>query len=195
MFYLKTLLFGCLFAGIASGSLSNKSKKLLIGDSALRGGSSDIDWRFFLAGGISAACSHGITTPIDVIKTKMQTDPDKYNHGIIKAASDIIGSEGIIFLLAGLGPTIVGYGIEGALKFGFYETLKHTFATLTKHEFVNFLLAGVVAGAVASIVLVRPLFIFLFYSNFFLNSALWKKRESKWLVIQVILKIISLLQF
>jgi hypothetical protein len=34
----------------------------------IRGGSSEeisqIDWRYFLAGGICAACSHGITTPI-----------------------------------------------------------------------------------------------------------------------------------
>lgn len=34
----------------------------------IRGGSdseiSSIDWRYFLAGGICAACSHGITTPI-----------------------------------------------------------------------------------------------------------------------------------
>ena len=45
-------------------SLSTQKKLVLI-----RGGSSDeglksIDWRYFLAGGICAACSHGITTPI-----------------------------------------------------------------------------------------------------------------------------------
>lgn len=35
----------------------------------MRGGSvgshdGDVDWRYFLAGGICAACSHGITTPL-----------------------------------------------------------------------------------------------------------------------------------
>ena len=60
---------------------------------------------------------------------------------------------GALFLLAGLGPTVVGYGIEGALKFGLYETFKVLFGTLTASKFVNFLLASVVAGAVASIVL------------------------------------------
>ena len=73
----------------------------------------DIDWRFFLAGGLCAATSHGLTTPIDVVKTKMQTDPDKYNKGVLSATKDIIASEGILFLLAGLGPTVVGYGLEG----------------------------------------------------------------------------------
>ena len=35
----------------------------------------NIDFRYFVAGGTCAAFSHGITTPIDVIKTKMQADP------------------------------------------------------------------------------------------------------------------------
>lgn len=52
------------------------------------------------------------------------------------------------------GPTVVGYGLEGALKFGFYESFKTIFKALTPSSFVNFLLASVVAGAVASVVLV-----------------------------------------
>ena len=53
------------------------------------------------------------------------------------------------------GPTVVGYGLEGALKFGFYETFKGLFKSLTPSQFVNFLMASVVAGGVASVVLVR----------------------------------------
>jgi hypothetical protein len=49
---------------------------------------------------------------------------------------------------------VVGYGLEGALKFGFYETFKGLFKTLTPSQFANFLMASVVAGGVASIVLV-----------------------------------------
>lgn len=126
-----------------------KVKKLL----KLRGGSDDIDWRFFLAGGLCAATSHGWTTPIDVVKTRMQQDPKKFNQGVIKAAKDIVAADGIGFLFKGLGPTIFGYGFEGALKFGFYETFKIVFANLTKSKFINMLLASVIAGAVASLVL------------------------------------------
>ena len=84
----------------------------------------DADPRYFISGGLCAAASHGITTPIDVVKTKMQADPDKYTDGVFEAATYIWKTEGITTLLRGLGPTVVGYGIEGATKFGLYETLK-----------------------------------------------------------------------
>jgi len=48
-----------------NGRINKSTTKKLI---SIRGGSSDdlssIDWRYFLAGGICAATSHGITTPI-----------------------------------------------------------------------------------------------------------------------------------
>jgi len=127
---------------------------------AIRGGSSScssdissLDWRFFAAGGICAAFSHGITTPIDVIKTRMQQYPELYTRGVWQAAKDIVASHGIGFLLAGLGPTIVGYGLEGALKFGFYESCKVILLHATPYVFINLLMASVIAGAIASVVL------------------------------------------
>ena len=36
---------------------------------ALTANSGGADWRYFAAGGVSAAISHGYTTPLDVIKT------------------------------------------------------------------------------------------------------------------------------
>ena len=105
---------------------------------------------------------------LDVIKTRMQTFPEKYTKGIFHTARDIVSTEGISFLLAGLGPTVVGYGFEGALKFGCYETFKKLFAHLTPNKMINFLLASVVAGVVASIVLVG-----LFFLSFSLSLSLY----------------------
>lgn len=143
---------------------NNENNKYKTSDSVRKilgiyGGSSSeeltkIDWRYFLAGGLCAATSHGITTPIDVVKTRMQQDPEKYNSGVINAARKIVSEEGIGFLLAGLGPTVVGYGLEGAMKFGFYETFKSVFSDLTPFKTINLLLASIIAGAVASIILV-----------------------------------------
>jgi solute carrier family 25 phosphate transporter 3 len=111
------------------------------------------DYRFFVAGGVCAACSHGITTPIDVVKTKIQTNPSKYKGGMLKAAKEIVAEEGAGYLLAGLGPTVVGYGLEGAAKFGFYESLKPISMQVINNKAVAFLVASIIAGAVASILL------------------------------------------
>jgi solute carrier family 25 phosphate transporter 3 len=96
----------------------------------------------------------------------MQSFPEKYNKGALAAAKDIIATEGAGFLLAGLGPTVVGYGLEGALKFGFYETFKGVFKNVTPYKLVNFLLASVIAGAIASVVLVSiSILIHLWYTS------------------------------
>jgi solute carrier family 25 phosphate transporter 3 len=81
-------------------------------------------WRYYLAGGICAATSHAITTPIDVVKTRMQVDSRLAHLKTPDAAIKIIREEGATTLLAGLGPTAFGYLFEGAVKFGIYEVLK-----------------------------------------------------------------------
>ena len=113
------------------------------------------DARFFVAGGLCAAASHGITTPVDVVKTRMQADPELRQAGLQKATMALLQSEGPGTLLQGLGPTIGGYGLEGALKFGLYESAKPLFAALlhTTDTAVPYLFASVAAGAAASIVL------------------------------------------
>jgi solute carrier family 25 (mitochondrial phosphate transporter), member 3 len=112
-----------------------------------------LDYRYFVAGGASAALSHGLTTPIDVIKTRIQASPDKYKDGFVDAASQIVQEDGISVLTGGLGPTIVGYGVEGALKFGLYEVLKPVVVGAIDNMQVAYLVAAIVAGAVASLVL------------------------------------------
>jgi solute carrier family 25 phosphate transporter 3 len=114
---------------------------------------SAVDYRYFVAGGAAAAYSHGVTTPIDVIKTKMQANPQEFNQGMISAASKIVKKEGPGVLFAGLGPTVVGYGIEGAAKFGIYEILKPVFGNIIDDQATAFLLASVAAGAVAALIL------------------------------------------
>jgi solute carrier family 25 phosphate transporter 3 len=71
-----------------------------------------------------------------------------------ESAFEIIRQNGAIFLLAGLGPTLLGYGIEGALKFGSYESLKPIFQQLSQSQAFNFMLASIVSGVIASIAIV-----------------------------------------
>mmetsp|Transcript_4840 Transcript_4840/g.7536 ORF Transcript_4840/g.7536 Transcript_4840/m.7536 type:complete len:326 (+) Transcript_4840:65-1042(+) len=116
----------------------------------------DIDYRYFVAGGTCAAFSHGITTPIDVVKTKIQANPEKYNKGLLDATVQICKTDGPKALLAGLGPTVVGYGLEGAMKFGVYEVCKPVFVQLcgASREKLAFVLSSFLAGAVAAVLLV-----------------------------------------
>lgn len=116
---------------------------------------SSFDPRFFVAGGFCAAISHGMTTPIDVVKTRIQASPSQYSSGVREAAFQIIQQDGVSTLLAGLGPTVLGYGLEGAAKFGLYESLKPEIARVlgVDSNAWSFLIASMIAGAVASIIL------------------------------------------
>ena len=89
------LLVVALVGGKATAKVNSLHQSLQIrgGGGGLAEGES-IDWRFFLAGGICAATSHGITTPIDVVKTRMQTNPEKYTKGVLQATKDIIATDG-----------------------------------------------------------------------------------------------------
>jgi solute carrier family 25 phosphate transporter 3 len=77
-----------------------------------------------LAGGICCGLTHGALTPVDVVKTRIQLDPSKYNQGFIGGFKQVIAEEGSGALLTGLGPTAQGYFIQGWFKFGGVEFFK-----------------------------------------------------------------------
>jgi solute carrier family 25 phosphate transporter 3 len=77
-----------------------------------------------LAGGICCSITHGALCPVDVVKTRMQLDPVKYNSGMIGGFRQVIAEEGMGALATGLGPTAVGYFIQGWFKFGGVEFFK-----------------------------------------------------------------------
>lgn len=63
----------------------------------------------------------------------MQTDPTKYT-GIFQGFKTIIQEQGARGLFKGWAPTAVGYSIQGAGKFGFYEFFKKYYADLAGPE-------------------------------------------------------------
>jgi solute carrier family 25 phosphate transporter 3 len=77
-----------------------------------------------LAGGICCGLTHGALTPVDVVKTRIQLDPVKYNQGFVGGVRQVVGSEGAGALLTGLAPTAQGYFIQGWFKFGGVELFK-----------------------------------------------------------------------
>lgn len=85
---------------------------------------------FALAGAIGCGATHGAMTPIDVIKTRIQLEPTVYNKGLLGSLKKIVGAEGAGALLTGLGPTVLGYSLQGCFKFGGYELFKKNFTEL-----------------------------------------------------------------
>lgn len=84
----------------------------------------DLYSRFALAGALCCMITHGAMTPIDVVKTRIQLEPTVYNKGMFGSFSQIIRNEGAGALLTGLGPTCLGYFLQGGFKFGGYELFK-----------------------------------------------------------------------
>ncbi|AOA61291.1 Mitochondrial phosphate carrier [Komagataella phaffii CBS 7435] len=89
---------------------------------------------FALAGAVGCGVTHGSLTPVDVVKTRIQLEPAVYNKGMIGSFRQIIAKEGAGALLTGLGPTILGYSLQGAFKFGGYELFKKTFIDALGYE-------------------------------------------------------------
>jgi solute carrier family 25 phosphate transporter 3 len=77
-----------------------------------------------LAGGLCCSITHGVLCPVDVVKTRIQLEPEVYNRGMIGGFKQVIEAEGVGALATGLGPTIVGYFIQGWFKFGGVEVVK-----------------------------------------------------------------------
>lgn len=77
-----------------------------------------------LAGGICCSVTHGALCPVDVVKTRIQLQPDVYNRGMIGGFRQVIAAEGVAGLATGLGPTAVGYFVQGWFKFGGVELFK-----------------------------------------------------------------------
>ena len=66
-------------------------------------GQGPFDMKYFLsgalAGGICCSITHGGLVPVDVVKTKIQLQPDVYNKGFIGGFGQVIEAEGMNGLL------------------------------------------------------------------------------------------------
>jgi len=112
-----------------------------------------------LAGGICCGVTHGALCPVDVVKTRIQLEPTKYNKGMVAGFRQVIAAEGAGALATGLGPTIVGYFIQGWFKFGGVEFFKINMANhfgiedAWKYRFPIYLTAAAGAEFIADIFL------------------------------------------
>lgn len=76
------------------------------------------------AGGFCCSLTHGALTPVDVVKTRIQLEPQKYRSGMIGGFRQVAAEGGARALLTGVGATSVGYAMQGWFKFGGVEIFK-----------------------------------------------------------------------
>jgi len=111
-----------------------------------------LKYKYSIAGGIATAVSHGIVAPLDIVKNRMQTSPEKYTS-ILDSLIGVMEKEGALSFLSALFPTILVYAFDGILKYGIYENFKPIFSGLTPYTVVNNICGGLVAGVATSLML------------------------------------------
>lgn len=86
--------------------------------------------RFIASGAVCSSVAHLALTPIDVVKTKVQTKPDVYNGGIIDTFKKVWNEEGASTFFDGWEPTFLGFLFTGGVSFFFTEYFRRTFTSL-----------------------------------------------------------------
>ena len=110
--------------------------------------------KYFSAGGIGCFASHCLSVPLDVIKTKVQLNPElNSNMSAAELARKNRQDEGAMTLTRGLGATFFGYLIQGGCKYGGFETLKRYYFH-GGGNIAQLVLAAMVAESVGSFALV-----------------------------------------
>ena len=80
-----------------------------------------------VAGGVAGGCAASITTPLDVVKTRLQTQGvtnDRYN-GAIDAARTMRRQEGLSAFVRGMGPRVMFHIPSMAICWTTYESVKY----------------------------------------------------------------------
>jgi hypothetical protein len=82
--------------------------------------------RFCASGAVCASGVHLALTPLDVIKTKIQTDPENY-PGVVAAFQKVTKDAGLTGFFVGWVPTTVGFFCWGAVSYSITELLRRYF--------------------------------------------------------------------
>uniref|UniRef100_A0A7E4V3C1 Phosphate carrier protein, mitochondrial n=1 Tax=Panagrellus redivivus TaxID=6233 RepID=A0A7E4V3C1_PANRE len=102
-----------------------------------------------LGGILSCGITHTAIVPLDLVKCRIQVNPEKYK-GIVSGFRTTIAEEGIRGLGKGWAPTAIGYSLQGLGKFGFYELFKSVYADALGEELAYTYRTGLYLAASAS---------------------------------------------
>ncbi|CAK7895214.1 mitochondrial phosphate carrier protein 2 [[Candida] anglica] len=101
-----------------------------------------------LGGIIACGPTHSAVTPLDLVKCRRQVNSSIYKSNI-QGWKTILKTPGDS-IFTGIGATFIGYSLQGAGKYGFYEYFKKTYSDLVGPEFANKYKTGVYLASSAS---------------------------------------------
>lgn len=109
--------------------------------------------QYYLACGFGGAfaCSttHAAITPLDLVKCRRQVDSSLYKSNI-QGWKAIMKGEGAGALFTGFGATFIGYGFQGAGKYGLYEVFKKKYSDILGDQIASNYKTSVFLAASAS---------------------------------------------
>ena len=79
--------------------------------------------RFCLSGAVCASGVHLMLTPLDVVKTKLQVDPENY-PGPVEAFQKLVKDQGLSGFFSGWAPTFIGFFCWGGFSYSLTELLR-----------------------------------------------------------------------
>ena len=100
--------------------------------------------------GISVGIANICTSPLDMIKVRMQLSKSETN--IYKIGTNIIQTEGIFSLWRGIGPSIARGFFFGGARLGLYTPIKNRISNDLPPNFYQKMLAGSISGGLAAAV-------------------------------------------
>lgn len=86
-------------------------------------------WEGSLCGSVAGGIAACLTTPLDVVKTRLMTQSPGQYSGIASCLQTIVKEEGAGALFAGVVPRMSSIAFGGAIFFGAYETAKAVIST------------------------------------------------------------------
>ena len=112
----------------------------------------------FFAGLFPCGLTHTLLTPLDVVKCRRQIDPSMYKS-LGDGLKTLYKTQGLKGLFLGWQPSILGYGLQGSMKYGFYEINKDIYKRVLgeekakKHQTIGYCLSSAFAEIIADFVL------------------------------------------
>ncbi len=105
--------------------------------------------RFSLSGAICCSSVHIVLTPIDVVKTRIQTDPDKYTD-VVTTFKKVSSEQGLGGFISGWESTFLGFFAFGGVTFAATEYFRRYFTALLGNESSNVEIFIILAAAVSN---------------------------------------------